>query len=92
MIADACNMFTWSLSHDLQGLSRGLSSLAGAGRLHEAVGRLAALALILEALQAGEQQLARQLHQCATVGLQPCCVRPVDRQGKCPAPYTLSPC
>ena len=34
------------------------------------MGRLAALALVLEALQAGEQQLAWQLHQCAMVGLQ----------------------
>ena len=73
----------------MQGLSRGLSSLAGAGRLHEAVGRLAALALILEALQAGEQQLARQLHQCAMVSIQPRALMLLVVKGGMPCPLKL---
>ena len=62
----------------MQGLSRGLASLSGAGHLHKHVARLGALVLIIEALHpAGPErkaqqlpadlQLAQQLHQCAMV-------------------------
>jgi hypothetical protein len=68
-------------NHILQGLSRGLSSLATLGELHKHVGRLSCLVSILEALlqpATGEAsakqdlqplQRAQQLHQCAKVSM-----------------------
>ena len=62
----------------MQGLSRGLASLASAGQLGKHVARLGALTLIIEALHPAsperapaqlpaDLQLAQQLHQCAMV-------------------------
>lgn len=70
-------------SHILQGLTRGLASLATQGELYRHVGRLTSLVSILEALgepaelnshaqpqPSRELILAQQLHQCAQVS--PC--------------------
>ncbi|BDA43683.1 E3 ubiquitin-protein ligase HOS1 [Coccomyxa sp. Obi] len=67
-------------SHILQGLTRGLASLASQGELYRHVGRLTSLVSILEALgepaepishaqphPSRELVLAQQLHQCAQV-------------------------
>lgn len=67
-------------SHILQGLTRGLASLATKGDLYRHVGRLTSLVSILEALgqpaehttaapaqSSRELVLAQQLHQCALV-------------------------
>lgn len=76
----------------MQGLARGLGSLAGAGQLGRHVARLGSLARIIEALHPAAQdtagaaqlppdlQLAQQLHQCAQVS---CFCTPWPRA--CPA-------